>query len=240
MYKFALVDDEIVFLKILDQKLSNILFEKHIEYHLSSFNQPTSFLKTLSQENYDIVFLDIDMPNENGIDIARRLRNIDHPPVVIFVTSKEKYMRDAFGMNVFAFIVKEKMNEELAPIMTDCLTYMGKNKGLILKTNQGLHRFYFNDIICVYSEDRKIQLITHLEVFQIYQETLGSIIQKLNHPQFVSPNRGSIVNLRYVSHTKKGCITLEHTDHKEYISRERVKEFDRIFTDYVLGQRIYQ
>lgn len=240
MYKFALVDDEIVFLKILDQKLSNILFEKHIEYHLSSFNQPTSFLKTLSQENYDIVFLDIDMPNENGIDIARRLRNIDHPPVVIFVTSKEKYMRDAFGMNVFAFIVKEKMNEELAPIMTDCLTYLEKNNGVTLKTNQGLHRFYFNDIICVYSEDRKIQLITHLEVFQIYQETLGSIVQKLNHPQFVSPNRGSIVNLRYVSNTRKGCITLEHTNHKEYISRERIKEFDRIFTDYVLGQRIYQ
>ncbi|WP_033162140.1 LytR/AlgR family response regulator transcription factor [Sharpea azabuensis] len=240
MYKFALVDDEIVFLKILDQKLSNILFEKHIEYHLSSFNQPTSFLKTLSQENYDIVFLDIDMPNENGIDIARRLRNIDHPPVVIFVTSKEKYMRDAFGMNVFAFIVKEKMNEELAPIMTDCLTYLEKNNGVTLKTNQGLHRFYFNDIICVYSEDRKIQVITHLEVFQIYQETLGSIVQKLNHPQFVSPNRGSIVNLRYVSNTRKGCITLEHTNHKEYISRERIKEFDRIFTNYVLGQRIYQ
>ncbi len=240
MYKFALVDDENVFLKILDQKLSNILFKKHIEYHLSSFNQSTAFLKTLSKENYDIVFLDIDMPDENGIDIARRLRNIDHPPVVIFVTSKEKYMRDAFGMNVFAFIVKERMNEELAPIMTDCLTYMEKNKGLILKTNQGLHRFYFNDIICVYSEDRKIQLITHFELFQIYQETLGSIAQKLNHPQFVSPNRGSIVNLRYVSNTRKGCITLEHTDHKEYISRERVKEFDRTFTDYVLGQRIYQ
>ena len=149
-------------------------------------------------------------------------------------------MRDAFGMNVFAFIVKEKMNEELAPIMTDCLTYLEKNNGVTLKTNQGLHRFYFNDIICVYSEDRKIQVITHLEVFQIYQETLGSIIQKLNHPQFVSPNRGSIVNLRYVSHTKKGCITLEHTNHKEYISRERIKEFDRIFTNYVLGQRIYQ
>lgn len=240
MYKFALVDDENVFLKILDQKLSNILFEKHIEYHLSSFNQSTAFLKTLSKENYDIVFLDIDMPDENGIDIAHRLRNLCHPPVVIFVTSKEKYMRDAFGMNVFAFIVKEEMDKELAPIMADCLTYMEKNKGLILKTNQGLHRFYFNDIICVYSEDRKIQLITHLEVFQIYQETLGSIAQKLNHPQFVSPNRGSIVNLRYVSNTRKGCVALEHTDHKEYISRERVKEFDRIFTNYVLGQRIYQ
>ena len=240
MYKFALVDDENMFLKILDQKLSNILFQKHVDYHLSSFNKAIDFLKTLSKENYDIVFLDIDMPDENGIDIAHRLRNLCHPPVVIFVTSKEKYMRDAFGMNVFAFIVKEKMNEELAPIMTDCLTYLEKNNGVTLKTNQGLHRFYFNDIICVYSEDRKIQLITYLEVFQIYQETLGSIIQKLNHPQFVSPNRGSIVNLRYVSNTRKGCITLEHTDHKEYISRERVKEFDRIFTDYVLGQRIYQ
>lgn len=240
MYKFALVDDENMFLKILDQKLSNILFQKHVDYHLSSFNKAIDFLKTLSKENYDIVFLDIDMPDENGIDIAHRLRNLCHPPVVIFVTSKEKYMRDAFGMNVFAFIVKEKMNEELAPIMTDCLTYLEKNNGVTLKTNQGLHRFYFNDIICVYSEVRKIQVITHLEVFQIYQETLGSIVQKLNHPQFVSPNRGSIVNLRYVSNTRKGCITLEHTNHKEYISRERIKEFDRIFTNYVLGQRIYQ
>ena len=105
------------------------------------------------------------MPDENGIVIARRLRNLDHPPVVIYVTSKEKYMRDAFRMNVFAFIVKERMNEELAPIMVDCLTYLEKNNGVTLKTNQELHRFYFNDIICVYSEDRKILFITHFEVF---------------------------------------------------------------------------
>ena len=45
--------------------------------------------KTLSKENYDIVFLDIDMPDENGIVIACRLCNIDHPLVVIFVTSIE-------------------------------------------------------------------------------------------------------------------------------------------------------
>ena len=41
------------------------------------------------KENYDIVFLDIDMPDENGIVIACRLCNIDHPLVVIFVTSIE-------------------------------------------------------------------------------------------------------------------------------------------------------
>ena len=42
-----------------------------------------------NKENYDIVFLDIDMPDENGIVIACRLCNIDHPLVVIFVTSIE-------------------------------------------------------------------------------------------------------------------------------------------------------
>lgn len=41
-------------------------------------------------------------------------------------------MRDAFRMNVFAFIVKERINEELAPIMADCLTYLEMNNGVTL------------------------------------------------------------------------------------------------------------
>ncbi len=41
-----------------------------------------------------------------------------------------KYKRDAFSMNVFAFIVKERINEELAPIMADCLTYLEMNNGV--------------------------------------------------------------------------------------------------------------
>ena len=73
------------------EKKAKYTFEQKLQAVLDyqSGKKSATFLKTLSKENYDIVFLDIDMPDENGIVIACRLCNIDHPLVVIFVTSIE-------------------------------------------------------------------------------------------------------------------------------------------------------
>lgn len=240
MYNFAIIDDDETFLNILNNKLTHLLFSIDIDYQIQSYDKPTEFLKSIDNQTYDIIFLDIDMPKLDGISLAKKLRTIQHPPIIIFVTSKEKYMRNAFGLNVFSFLVKNSIDNELETILTECIQYIDNNKSIILKTDKGLQHFYIDDIICIYSEDRKIKLITFFEDYQVYQETLNSLEKKINSLQFIYPNRSSIVNLKYVSNTKKGCITFEYSDHIEYISRDKIKYFDKKLTEYILEQRIYK
>lgn len=240
MYNLAIIDDDETFLNILKDKLTHILFDIDMDYQMQAYNGPMDFLKTVESKHYDIVLLDIDMLELDGISLAKQLRTIHHPPIIIFVTSKEKYMRNAFGLNVFSFLVKENIDTELETIVTECIQYIDNNKSIILKTDEGLQHLHLDDIICIYSEDRKIKLITIFKTFQVYQETLTSLETKINSPHFICSNRGSIVNLKYVSNTSKGCITFEYSDHIEYISRDKMKSFDKKLMEYILKQRIYK
>ena len=238
MYNLAIIDDDETFLNILKDKLTHILFDIDMDYQMQAYNGPMDFLKAIESKHYDIILLDIDMPELDGISLAKQLRT--HPPIIIFVTSKEKYMKSAFGLNVFSFLVKESIDTELEAIVTECIQYIDNNKSIILKIDEGLQHLHLDDIICIYSEDRKIKLITIFKTFQVYQETLTSLESKINSPHFICPNRGSIVNLKYISNASKGCITFEYSDHIEYISRDKMKSFDKKLMEYILKQRIYK
>lgn len=240
MYSFAILDDEEEFLKILENKLTHFLFDMDIDGQIIGYNDPSVFLEQVKSKKFDIILLDIDMPKLDGISLAKKLRNIKHSPIVIFVTSKEEFMPHAFGLNIFAFLIKNNLENELESTLKECLKCIEKNRKVIFKTNKGLCHMSTDDIICIYSEGRKIKLITYFDEYQIYQETLASINKKLNNHQFIYPNRGSIVNLGYVKNTKSGCVTLAKTEHIEYISRDKIKKFDRILTEFILQERAYQ
>ena len=93
MYNLAIIDDDETFLNILKDKLTHILFDIDMDYQMQAYNGPMDFLKAVGSKHYDIVLLDIDMPELDGISLAKQLRTIHYPPVIIFVTSKEKYMK---------------------------------------------------------------------------------------------------------------------------------------------------
>ena len=87
MYNLAIIDDDETFLNILKDKLTHILFDIDMDYQMQAYNGPMDFLKAIESKHYDIILLDIDMPELDGISLAKQLRTIHHPPIIIFVTS---------------------------------------------------------------------------------------------------------------------------------------------------------
>lgn len=240
MYNIGIVDDNQQFLDIIKNKVSYFLFDSHIDFKIYSYNLAYHLLESVKSLRFDIVLLDIDMPDIDGISLAKELRCLEHSPIIIFLTSKSNFMKDAFGLNVFAFITKNNIENELNMTLQECIKYISSNKSIILKTDKGKQVFYSDDIICVYIEDRKIKLITYLNTYQVYQETISSIYNKINHQDFVFANRSCFANLKYISNTNQGCITFLNTEHIEYISREKVKEFDQQLVEYISKQVLYK
>lgn len=74
--QIAVCDDEKVYLDCLSRKIKACFKEFEIEISLDKYLNAVSFLEQHEQNPYDVVFLDILMPEMNGLDVANRIRNL--------------------------------------------------------------------------------------------------------------------------------------------------------------------
>src|SRR5882672_11836381 len=99
MIKAVAIDDEPIAIKVIEN------FCKSIDYiHLEkSFNNPKEGLKHLNKFPADLLFLDIDMPHINGIDLYKQLKQ---DTMVIFITSRADYAVEGFNLMAVDYLLK--------------------------------------------------------------------------------------------------------------------------------------
>ena len=89
MLKIAILDDDKTALMISTSAVEAFLKEKNAEYRLFSFSNPLNFLASAKEEKFDLSFLDIDMPEMNGLSVANELATISKYGQIIFLSQRE-------------------------------------------------------------------------------------------------------------------------------------------------------
>ena len=103
--KIAICDDEIICIDRLRQLLQPYMEKESLE--IDSFLSGEEFLyNSHGIEQYDIIFLDIEMFDVSGLDVAERLRSKGSNAIIIFITSYINYVSDTFRLGAFQFLVK--------------------------------------------------------------------------------------------------------------------------------------
>jgi len=97
----ALLDDNIDYHPILYNIINDILKLEDISYSIDCFSEVKSFINQCDQ--YDVVFLDVELGAENGINIAKKITQTD----IIFVSSHKNYVFHAFHVAPFSYILKQ-------------------------------------------------------------------------------------------------------------------------------------
>lgn len=102
IHRAILVDDEDPGRITLRYALS-----KHADWSIAAeFSNAASAREFLQQNQVDVVFLDIQMPKENGISLARSISTMDNPPLIIFVTAYNAHAVDAFEVHALDYLLK--------------------------------------------------------------------------------------------------------------------------------------
>lgn len=102
MYKIIAVDDEPISLK----KFEHIICKEPRVELVASFVDPVEALDYIRRNPIDIAFLDIEMPNLNGLELAERIGEIDPYVNIIFVTAFDQYALDAFKAHAIGYLLK--------------------------------------------------------------------------------------------------------------------------------------
>ena len=112
--KIAIVEDTKIHVKQLESHLDRYQQEEGETFEVFTFSDGLKFLDSIKQ-GYDIIFMDINMPYIDGMETAKRLREIDRYACLIFITELSQYAISGYEVAAFDFVVKPVSYEMFRP-----------------------------------------------------------------------------------------------------------------------------
>lgn len=124
MIKAAVCDDEKIFTKKFVLMIKEFFDTHNIQINVSVFDSGTDFI--LNRAKYDILFLDINIPDVGGFEIAKQITDRDRKTLIIFVTEHDELVYSSLKFRPFRFIRKRRLQEELADVLRDVISEISK------------------------------------------------------------------------------------------------------------------
>lgn len=145
--RVAICDDEKTMQKELEKLLDEYSRIRKIDISIDKFDNGHDLIKTLSEREYEIVFMDYQMQDVDGMETSRLIRNKNNECIIIFVSAYPEIAVESYEVNTFRFIVKPINKEKLFKAIDDYLKSIDYDNLLILKTHEGTWKIKMSDII---------------------------------------------------------------------------------------------
>lgn len=216
MIKCIAVDDEPLAIKQLVYYLGKVPFFELV----AQCDSALEAMRTLEKTEVDVIFLDINMPDLNGLDFARALSN---PPMIVFTTAYQEHALDGYKLNAIDYLLKpygmaeilrvaEKIKHQYQLIHAD-QTPASDNDSIFVRTEYHAVRIQISDIIYVegYGEYLRIYLHGQDKPLTVYLR-MKEIEERLSDHGFMRIHKSYLVCLRHIAEISKSRITLDTGD----------------------------
>lgn len=236
-YTIAVCDDEQAQIDILKNNLIKYSIDTDIEFYIDEYISGELLIEKYKsvKSPYDIIFLDMEMPDIKGLDVAAAIRELpDRNVSIAFVTSYPEYMQDSFDVQASQYIIKPVVYEQLAKkldIILKCINASYTNIKVISEKN-GERVLYLDYVICIETEKSSKLLVTTISETFLITAKLSDLAKELSDKDFVSVHRTCLANMKYIR--KFNADSLEFTSGKTVnLSRRRLPEIKELFSKYV-------
>lgn len=203
----AVCDDDRNFSERMKLLIEQYFTEQSVEINAAVFNSGADYLS--DNTDYNAVFLDIDMPNMGGFEIAEQL---SEDTLIVFVTTHDELVYSSLKFRPFRFIRKTYLEEELPEALEEINKETAKRNAsskFVIQTKSG-------EALLNVSNIKYIEIYTHsIRVYTVSGEILecyGSLAvmeRQLNDFDFVRTHKSYLVNCRYIFSIEKNKIILD-------------------------------
>lgn len=227
--KIAICDDE----KRYSEELRKIVGKINPDIEVKTYCSPTDFLEFIEKEEKipNIIFLDIEMPEMDGITLAKKLKNMGYDSYVIFTTAHAEYAVKGYEARAFRYLLKPFSEEMISRVLLEISGELNKIKKILLQSSSTEEVIPLKDVIYISAEDKYTVLYTK-DKYCLGRISLSNYEKMLIPYGFYRIHRKYIINFQHYKGMENGNVYL--TNGKSVpISRRREKKFHKELLQYL-------
>lgn len=233
----AIVEDREQDRQELTSMLKKYFHNKGIAAAWDCYTSGLDFLAAFSPGQYDLLFLDIYMPELNGMETARKIRQTDTSCSLIFFTTSYAHAVESYEVNASYYLTKPLNETSLARALDLVCTPLGKDNQYITLTVKGNIKteILLKDIMYVDCISRRTYV--HLPEKQLMvNDPIASVLDILSHDsRFLSCNRNVMVNMDWIESVPSDEFLLKNQERVPIRQRGR-KTVKKTFLEYTLKE----
>ena len=230
MYHIAILDDERKEAEHI-KELADVYFDRKelMQRRIDIFHNGNELLAHVKAIPCDLLFLDIEVGQENGIEIGRKLRQIAPDMIIVVITGYLKYSVEGYKIQAARYLLKP-VNAQLLYSELDEVLSLDDRQTLVLEERDTYHRIKRKDILYVETMVRGTRFHTPEGTFES-RESLSIWEQRLDAALFVECHKGILVHVRRIVSMEKDTILLE-TGETLPLARRRVETVKAVWRSF--------
>lgn len=228
--RVAVLDDDEKMLPYYVEEIASAFQHLGQEAQVKSYPDAQSCLQ--ENEPLDIIFMDIKLPQENGITVAEQLLERDPKLGVVFLSSYDSYVWESLRVRPIHFIRKEYFKDELGDAVRLCLSYyQSQHQQLVLNSGKQVHTFLLSDIL--YLEARGKYVVVHeQEREESVRMSFRALEEQVKELPFVKIHRSYLVSAAAVVSFQTETVQLNNGE-KLPLSKYRKEEAKKEYVQYL-------
>ena len=219
MARIAVCDDNAEVSKRIAELVRRSFGEHGCNYEIESYSDGSELLGQNRLQPFDVLFLDIDMPNVSGFDIAKALRDDFSHCLIVFVTSHSELVFDSLDYQPFNFIRKNAgvpLSESIRRIVGKLIVHLKQDDTVVIEDeNSRKVSEYIRNIICIESSGHYLNYVIANKNSVKKIKSRGNLTdteQFFESYNFVRFHRSYLINLSHIEHIDIGKREAEMTN----------------------------
>lgn len=236
MIKIAICDDNEIFAENLRKEVEECIHnEPGLNAEVDSFTNGSELMEAFEKEQYDLIYLDIELKEQKGIDLANSIHNQKPECLIIFVTGYANYVCQSFIENAFQYIQKPIEPKFFASEFKRAIETIRVNKiSAIITTNKGASVFKLCDVYYIQTSYKDFIVHTTEGKVKGPIKAIRKVRQKLLDYDFYRIQRSYLINMNHIVRLNNNIVTM--TDGSELtVSKKKLADFKRVLLSKKIG-----
>lgn len=227
--KILICDDEYTNLEILKKHIMEYTAAHCIKADIYATTSPKEIFE--SSTSYDLAFLDIQMPDIDGISVAKELKSRNNKVILFFITAFDEYQDEAMDLHIFRFFDKPLNIERLYSGLNRAIEYLNESYIDVYIENKNRHiKVSVDDIKYIKRENRKNTIVTNNEIYTVRCK-FDDLISALPNTFFYLVHKSFYVNLHYITEYSYKEIYVDDT--RISVATRKQADFHKYWFNYV-------